>query len=224
MALNESWCITALNSGPSNRFSKKVACHNGRMGAQNRKTTGMDEVGPKLRAYRLSKNLSVTELANQAGVTKGFLSLAERGKTRVSVPTLLRICDALDIGIGSLFTYPSEPVVHGGVPLYMGGDNLEEFLMTPVDEKHFQIMQSVMQPGGGSQGAYTLEADSIFVLVLSGQLSLEIAGRTVILETGDSTTFSARDAHNWHNPLKVESRVLWVIAPALPLRRSRPEK
>lgn len=181
----------------------------------------MDEVGPKLRACRLSKNLSVTELANQAGVTKGFLSLAERGKTRVSVPTLLRICDALDIAIGSLFTYPSEEIVHGGTPFYMGGDDLEEFLMTPIDEKNLQVMQSIIQPGGGSQGAYTLDADSAFVIVLEGQLALEITGKTVILESGDSKTFSAREEHNWHNPSKTESRVLWVIAPALPLRRSR---
>ncbi len=191
------------------------------MSVPSERVTGMDEVGPKLRAFRISKNLSVTDLAAKAGITKGFLSLAERGKTRVSVPTLLRICEALDIAIGSLFTYPSEPIVHGGVPLYMGGDNLQEFLLTPLTEEHFQVMQSVIQPGGGSQGAYTLEADSIFVLVLAGQLSLDVAGKVITLDLGDSTTFSARDEHNWHNPLAIETRVLWVIAPALPLRRSR---
>jgi len=181
----------------------------------------MDEVGPKLRALRESMGISVTELAERAGITKGFLSLAERGKTRVSVPTLLRICDALDVAIGSLFNYPSEPVVHGGVPLYMGGIDLEEFLLTPVDEKHFQVMRSDLQPGGGSQGAYTLDADSIFVLVLYGRLSLEVSGKLIILDAGDSTTFSAREEHNWHNPLNVESQVLWVIAPALPLEKSK---
>ena len=184
-------------------------------------STGMDEVGPKLRALREAKNISVTELAGRAGITKGFLSLAERGKTRVSVPTLLRICDALGVAIGSLFNYPSEAVVHGGVPVYMGGNDLEEFLLTPVAEKQFQVMRSRMQPGGGSQGAYSLDADSIFVLVLNGRLSLEVSGKTLILEAGDSTTFSAREKHNWHNPLEVESQVLWVIAPALPLVKTQ---
>jgi len=184
-------------------------------------STGMDEVGPQLRKVRESKDLSVTEVASRAGVTKGFLSLAERGKTRVSVPTLLRICDALDITIGSLFRYPSEPVVHGGVPLYMGGADLAEFLLTPMNEKHFQVMRSDIAPGGGSEGAYTLDADSIFVLVLRGQLCLEVSGNSITLDTGDSTTFKARDEHNWHNPLEIESQVLWVIAPALPMERTR---
>lgn len=177
-------------------------------------------MGPQLRAIREAKGLSLTELAERAGITKGFLSLAERGRTRLSVPTLLRICDCLDIGIGSLFSYPNEPVVHGGVPLYMGGADLAEFLLTPIEETHFQVMRSVMQPGGGSQGAYALEANSIFVLVVHGQLALEVGGVGMVLEAGDSTTFSAREQHNWHNPLDVESQVVWVIAPPLPLSKA----
>ena len=39
-------------------------------------------------------------------------------------------------------------------------------------------MRTTMQPGGGSDGAYTLEAESIFVVVLQGQLSLEVGGET----------------------------------------------
>ncbi len=185
------------------------------------KSAGMEEVGPKLRATRLAQGLSVTSVAEQAGVTKGFLSLAERGKTRVSVPVLLRICDVLGITIGSLFTYPDEPVVHGGIPLYMGGVDLQEYLLTPVDEKWVQVQRTTMQPGGGSDGAYTLDAESIFVVVLQGQLSLEVGGEVRILETGDSTTFSARTPHNWFNPSATdESQVLWVISPPLPLAPS----
>lgn len=187
------------------------------MAASLDKRTGMESVGPQLRKVRQSKGLSVTAVAEGTGITKGFLSLAERGKTLVSVPVLLRICDFLGISIGSLFDYPVEPVVHGGVPLYMGGTDLQEYLLTPLDEKWVQVMRTTMQPGGGSDGAYNLDAESIFVLVLQGQLTLEIGSETRTLETGDSTTFSAKTPHNWFNPLNVESQVLWVISPPLPL-------
>jgi len=192
---------------------------NERMKKPNTEARGMETVGPQLRIVRLAQGLSVTHVAELAGVTKGFLSLAERGKTRVSVPVLLRICEVLDISIGSLFNYPQEPVVHGGVPLYMGGVDLQEYLLTPVDEKNVQVMRTTMQPGGGSDGAYTLEAESIFVVVTQGQLFLDIEGEERILETGDSTTFSARKSHNWHNPLDTESQVLWVISPPLPFEQ-----
>ena len=196
-----------------------VVRKNGEMKKPGTEARGMETVGPQLRTVRLAQGLSVTGVAELAGVTKGFLSLAERGKTRVSVPVLLRICEVLEISIGSLFNYPQEPVVHGGVPLYMGGEDLQEYLLTPIDEKNVQVMRTTMQPGGGSGGAYTLEAESIFVVVTQGQLFLEIEGEERILDTGDSTTFSARKSHNWHNPLDTESQVLWVISPPLPFEQ-----
>lgn len=200
------------------KVSKKIFCDTMEgMSPTPTGSAGMEEVGPQLRRTRLSRGLSVTEVAELAGVTKGFLSLAERGKTRVSVPVLLRICDVLEISIGSLFDYPDEPVVHGGVPLYMGGTDLQEYLLTPVDEKWVQVMRTTMEPGGGSDGAYTLDAESIFVVVLQGSLTLEVGGEVRTLDFGDSTTFSARTPHNWFNPLDVESQVMWVISPPLPL-------
>ena len=101
----------------------------------------------------------------------------------------------------------------------MGGEDLQEYLLTPIDEKNVQVMRTTMQAGGGSGGAYTLDAESIFVVVTQGQLVLEIEGEERILDTGDSTTFSARKSHNWHNPLDTESQVLWVISPPLPFEQ-----
>ncbi|MFM6975050.1 MAG: helix-turn-helix domain-containing protein [Agromyces sp.] len=187
------------------------------MNSSGQSPTGMETVGPQLRKIRQSKGLSVTSVAEATGITKGFLSLAERGKTRVSVPVLLRLCEVLDVSIGALFEYPEEPVVHGGVPLYMGGTDLQEYLLTPLDEQWVQVMRTTMQAGGGSDGAYTLEAESIFVVVLQGSLTLEIGDEVRTLDAGDSTTFRARTPHNWFNPLETESQVLWVISPPIPL-------
>jgi transcriptional regulator with XRE-family HTH domain len=186
------------------------------MSDEGDRAEGMQDVGPALRRIREKRGLLLTAVAEEAGISKGFLSLAERGRTRVSVPTLLRICEVLDVSIGSLFTYPSEQVIHGGTPLYMGGSDLDEFLLTPADEPLVQVMRSRMRPGGGSGGAYTLDAETIFVIVQFGQLELEVDGATMLLGPGDATTFSPRLPHNWRNPLPTDSEVLWVIAPPLP--------
>ncbi|MBC7443779.1 MAG: cupin domain-containing protein, partial [Ramlibacter sp.] len=34
-------------------------------------------------------------------------------------------------------------------------------------------------------------------------------GERLILDSGDTTTFSARTRHNWRNPLDTETEVLW---------------
>ncbi|MBV6762326.1 helix-turn-helix domain-containing protein [Rhodococcus opacus] len=177
---------------------------------------GEQSAGPRLRAFRLAKGMSLAAVAAEAGITKGFLSLAERGKTRVSVPTLLRICDVLDVQLGSLFDYPSGTIVHGGAPLDMGGNDIDEFMLTPSDEEHLQVMRSVIQPGGGSDGTYTLEAESIFALVLSGSMDLTVDGVMRSLGAGDSTTFSARSEHGFVNPGQTVTEVVWSVVPPLP--------
>ena len=78
------------------------------------RSDGTERVGPRLRQARRARGLTLAAVAEEAGVTKGFLSLAERGQTRVSVPTLLRACAALQIPLGSLFDYPEAVVVPSG--------------------------------------------------------------------------------------------------------------
>lgn len=186
-------------------------------------SSGMNQAGPRLRAIRHSRGLTLTLVADRADVTKGFLSLLERGKTRVSVPTLLRICQAMGVSIGTVFVYPEAPILQGGTPLQMGGVDISEFLMTPEDEALIQVMRTILKPGGGSGGAYSLEATTIFVTVLRGTLSLTVDSEEMILNAGDSTTFAAPLQHEWNNPGESEAEVLWVIAPPLP-RAGMPTK
>ena len=184
-------------------------------GQQTGTETGMGRAGARLREFRGQRGLSLTEVAARAEVTKGILSLAERGMTNVSVPVLMRICDALEISIGDLFEYPSAPVVRSGAgaPLEMGGHGVREELLTPKSEHHVQVMHTIMRPGGGSGGAYRLDAATVFVYVLKGGLSITIEGQTTLLDTGDSMTFGATQLHDWHNPTDDEAEVLWTIAP-----------
>ncbi|MGV0740946.1 helix-turn-helix domain-containing protein [Mycolicibacterium sp. XJ870] len=177
--------------------------------------TGMGRAGARLRETRHQRGLSLTDVAAKAEVTKGFLSLAERGMTNVSVPVLIRICAALDIGVGDLFEYPSAPIVRSGAgaPLEMGGHGVREELLTPKAERHVQVMHTVMRPGGGSGGAYILDATTVFVYVLKGRLSITVDGESTLLNTGDSMTFGATQPHDWHNPTGAEAEVLWTIAP-----------
>ena len=178
-------------------------------------SSDMNEAGPRLRAIRLARGLTLADVAWEAEVSKGFLSLLERGRSRVSVPTLLRICQAMEISIGSLFAYPAETIVTGGTLLQMGGVGISEYLLTPQHEQLIQVMRTVLKPGGGSDGAYRLSATTIFVIVLRGQLNLTVDGEHRPLNAGESTTFPAGQLHEWSNGSNSETEVMWVIAPPL---------
>ena len=80
-------------------------------------------IGAQLRAARLAARKSMAEVAGQAGLTKGFLSKLERDLANVSVASLIRICGALDISVGSLFQASRGEVVRRGAypPINFGG-------------------------------------------------------------------------------------------------------
>ncbi|WP_328350240.1 cupin domain-containing protein [Mycobacterium sp. NBC_00419] len=178
----------------------------------------MTRLGPKLRALRKDRALTLEAVADRAGLTKGFLSLVERGQTTISVPNLLKVCDILGVSLGSLFDYPESAVVRDGLgaPVEMGGSGIREYLLTPQTERNLQVMRSVLQPGGSTGGAYTLDSETIFVFVVRGCLRLLVDGQESVLEAGDSYTFSARAVHSWDNPGHEESEVLWSIVPPIP--------
>ncbi|MEP7023553.1 MAG: XRE family transcriptional regulator [Actinomycetota bacterium] len=197
---------------------------------------GGSQVGAQLRAARLAARMTIADVAGQSGLTKGFVSKLERDLANVSVASLIRLCDALGISVGSLFSESRGEVVRAGAypPVSFGGvGGVTEYLLTPSGEKRMQALLSDIQPGGGSGAEpYSLPADVEFVFVLAGRLRLTVAGQEVLLEQGDAFTFPPSTGHTFSaiEPAVV-TRVLWVFSPALPdtsparpepsLRRSR---
>jgi quercetin dioxygenase-like cupin family protein len=164
--------------------------------------------------------MSMAEVAEQAGLTKGFVSKLERDLASVSVASLIRLCDALGISVGSLFQAPTGEVIRRGAypPINFGGTKVAEYLLTPSAEKRVQAILSDIEPGGGSgDDPYPLPADVEFVFVLAGQLQVTVAGEQITLDQGDAFTFPAGTPHTFRaTPQAGRTQVLWVVSPALP--------
>jgi transcriptional regulator with XRE-family HTH domain len=176
-------------------------------------------IGAQLKAARLAARKTMAEVAEQAGLTKGFVSKLERDLTNVSVASLIRLCDALGVSVGSLFQSPTGEVVRHGArpPINFGGKKITEYLLTPAGEKRVQAILSDIEPGGGSgDEPYALPADVEFAFVLDGQLQVTMAGEQITLDQGDAFTFPANMPHTFRAaPDAGHTQVLWVISPAL---------
>lgn len=176
-------------------------------------------IGEQLKAARMARRKTLAEVADAAGLTKGFLSKIERDQASASVASLMRICETLDLSVGELFNAPAGNVVRRSAypPINFGGTGMTEYLLTPNGERRMQAILSEIEPGGGSgDEPYSLPADVEFVFVVSGRLAVTIREEEVVLEAGDTLTFAPHVPHTFcsvHEEAKTQ--VLWVFSPAL---------
>jgi transcriptional regulator with XRE-family HTH domain len=72
------------------------------------------ELGPRVRALRQERGWTIDQLADAAGVSKGYLSGVENSRTQPSGPILLRLAKALGASVDYLLTGEgaAETVVH----------------------------------------------------------------------------------------------------------------
>lgn len=77
--------------------------------AGERREPRMAPIGAKIGAARTAQGLSLSQIADSTGLSKGFLSRVERDDTSPSVATLVRLCHVLSVPVGALF---AEPDVH----------------------------------------------------------------------------------------------------------------
>jgi transcriptional regulator with XRE-family HTH domain len=175
-------------------------------------------IGPRLRGARRARGLTIQQVAQATGLTKGFLSRLERDGTTASVASLVRVCDVLGIRVGTLFDQPPSALVRDGEArrINFGGENVRDYLYTPTGEQRLHVLRSHMEPGGnGGEDLYTLASEAEFVYVLAGELEVRVGQQTYRLGEGDGLTFSAREPHTWRNPSDSEDAVaLWVLSPA----------
>src|SRR6201991_3005685 len=109
-------------------------------------------VGAMLREQRRLLNLTLQEVADRAGITKGFLSEIERDKAIPSVATLMRLRDALSLSISSLFRSSLPRVVRSNErqTIPFGGEGMVCSLVSARDAHRVTVIWADLEPGGRS--------------------------------------------------------------------------
>ena len=175
-------------------------------------------IGARLRAARRRQNLTIDQLADSTGLTKGFISRVERDETSPSVATLVTLCEVMHLPVGSLFETPETELVKAAdAPLInLGGTGAEERLLSPRGQAKVQFIRSRVEPGGsGGPDMYTLNSEIEVLHVLTGAVEVAFVDGTVRVEAGDALTFPGREPHTWVNPDPGRpAEVVWVLVPA----------
>jgi DNA-binding transcriptional MerR regulator/quercetin dioxygenase-like cupin family protein len=183
----------------------------GRVRAQ---TNGAAAIGAHLRQLRQRRQLSLAQVANQIGISVGFLSALERSQMSASVSTLRKlalfyktnILDFFDAteSRGHLVSPGKRKILEAGPGVRM---ELLAWGNTVMEPHLFRIA-----PKAGSGESYAHEGEE-FLYVLRGELRISVQEREYRLRTGDSFYFESATPHRWLNPGRNETWVLWVNTP-----------
>ena len=165
-------------------------------------------IGPKIRAIRLKKKIGLVELGRHTGLSPAMLSKIERGQLFPTLPTLLRIALVFGVGLDFFFAGSREKPVVGIVrhrdrlrfPERPGSrDNAYEFesLDYPAVERRLNGYFVEFLPVPAERVRSHQHPGGEFIYVLSGSLSVLIAGEEHTIESRDSIYFDSSTPHGY---------------------------
>ena len=179
----------------------------------------MTEIGEKIRALRLAKQMTLKQLARKAGCTDAYISQMERGRANPSLMILKNISSALEVKVVDFFLDPEETnddvVLKRGERVsidFKDGFVKSQMLVKKIQNRRMQPFYTTIDPGGGSKGSYSHVGEE-FGIVLRGELQLDLGDRQYRIKRDQSFYFSSQEPHCFSNPGKIRTVVLWVVSP-----------
>ncbi len=162
-------------------------------------------LGNVIRDLRLKDNLTIAEVAAQAGISRGMVSKIENGQVSTSLETLSKIAQALGVSLAHLFRHYNMP--SGGAQLVKNGAGMEvvrrgtkrghTYHLLAYDQgprKAFEPFLITMDDA--SEVFPTFEHPGTeFIYMLKGKIEYRHGRQTYVLEPGDSLTFRGDIPH-----------------------------
>ena len=162
--------------------------------------------GIKLKALRTARGLTLTQLSKLAGVSKAMLSQIEQNKVNPTVAVMLKIANALRIGIGELIESPGAPSIFRVIP---SSDKTYDFrsdehctirTLSPLSlEKDIEFYQLKLEPGGMLSSEPHYPGTEEFLHLTRGKLEVTSGEQTVEIKKGDSIHYRADLPHCLRN-------------------------
>lgn len=163
------------------------------------------QISNKLKSIRKEKNLTLQEVAEKAGVTKGLISQIENSRTIPSLLVLIQIVKALGIGLDEFFNDLNFYGKEGRI-LVQRQEDYEKFEKEGSGYEYFRIFSKKInactldivlleiQPGAVRD---LVQTDAFeYKYVISGTVRYLFRDQEIDLHPGDSMLFDGRIEHN----------------------------
>jgi transcriptional regulator with XRE-family HTH domain len=178
------------------------------------------DIGAKIKALRLAKGLGQVELGAHTGLSPALLSKIERGQIFPTLPTLLRIALVFGVGLEHFFLEERPAVAvtrkkdRVRLPEKMGGDSpayLFESLDYPLNDRAMSAYYALFPPTPKFSEAHRHDGEEL-VYVLKGQLAIDVANTTTVLDEGDAIHFASDAPHRYRCHSRATATALVVVS------------
>lgn len=156
----------------------------------------------KLKDLRAERGWSLTYTAEATGVSKAMLGQIERGESSPTVATLWKIATGFNVAFSSFISLPEQqiiPVSSNSAAVF----TTAEMQVTPLfafdPMLGFEMFRIELAAGAASYSSAHEQGVIEHLVVLEGELQLQLAGQWYSLGTGEGMRFQADQAHAYKN-------------------------
>ena len=176
-------------------------------------------LGSAVRDLRIQLGLTLADVSERAGISRGMLSKIENAQTATSLETLELISRALGVTLSRLFRNYNIPA--GGAQLVKSGEGMEvvrrgtrsghTYHLLAYDQgphKTFEPFLITLQDPGEEFASFE-HPGTEFIHLLEGTLEYRVGNETYLLQPGDSLTFRGEIPHR---PEKMHTSLIRFLA------------
>ena len=163
-------------------------------------------IGVRVRQERQTRGWTLDQLAEAAGVSRRMVINVEQGAANPSVGTLLKLSDALGVGLPALVAPPHPRPVKTtrrgeGAALWSseaGGRGVLVAGTEPPDV--VELWDWTLAPGDRHVSEAHTAGTRELLQMLDGSILLRVEDQTFSLDTGDAVAFASDVPHSYTNP------------------------
>jgi transcriptional regulator with XRE-family HTH domain len=186
-------------------------------------STPISTIGEEIRLARKSKKLTLVELGKKTNLSVSYLSQVERNIIASSVSSLKRIAEILNMPASAIMfsearkksTTHSVGIVRANQRMkieFPGSDIIYEML-TPDLKRKVSLFWINLPPGSQSGvNAFSHEGEDA-VIVLEGQLRVNVGDNWYTLNKNDCLYFESELPHQWKNESTTYTVAIWMSTP-----------
>lgn len=177
----------------------------------------LENLGPRIRAIRKEKGMTLVEIAQKTGIAQATLSRIETGTMIGTVESHAKLAEILGVGLSDLYadvdtrhaqsSHQTKPqVVHHDKSYQL------EFLTSDGGKKKMAPFLLTIQPSGRTPSECLQGSTEKFIYALEGETSVSIDGKEYALKPGETLYFQASLPHFFRNTGGKISKLLVTVS------------